>query len=66
MPEFATQLIEAGVPEDFSWLLKYLSTTVLDRRNARLTNGVQRALGRQPKDFADYARETAATGICSA
>ncbi len=25
--------------------------------------GVQRALGREPRDFTDYARETAATGI---
>jgi uncharacterized protein YbjT (DUF2867 family) len=36
---------------------------VLDGRNAYLTDGVRRALGREPKDFADYARETAATGI---
>jgi hypothetical protein len=28
-----------------------------------LADGVQRALGRQPKDFADYAREAAATGV---
>ena len=31
--------------------------------NAHLADGVQRALGREPKDFADYARATAATGI---
>ena len=29
----------------------------------RLTDGVQRALGREPRDFADYARRTAATGV---
>jgi hypothetical protein len=29
---------------------------------AQLADGVQRALGREPKDFADYAREAAATG----
>lgn len=28
-------------------------------------DGVQRALGRAPKDFTDYARDTAATGIWS-
>ena len=38
-------------------------TDVLDGRNERLTDGVQRALGRAPRDFADYARATAATGV---
>ena len=41
----------------------YLFRTVLDGRNAYLADGVQRALGREPRDFTDYARETAATGI---
>ena len=39
------------------------ATRVLDGRNAALADGVQRVLGRQPRDFADYARDTAATGI---
>jgi hypothetical protein len=30
------------------------------------TDGVQRALGRQPRDFADYARDAAATGVWNA
>ena len=47
------------------WLLTYLFTEVLDGRNAYLTDGVRRALGRGPKDFTDYARETAATGVWS-
>jgi hypothetical protein len=44
-------------------LLTYLFTTVLDGRNARVTDGVRRALGREPRDFADYARDAAATGV---
>jgi hypothetical protein len=44
-------------------MLDYLFSTVLDGRNAHLTDGIQRALGRPPKDFADYAREVAATGL---
>jgi hypothetical protein len=47
------------------WMLDYLFSTVLDGRNAHLTDGVQRALGRPPRDFAAYAREVAATGIWS-
>jgi hypothetical protein len=44
-------------------MLDYLFATVLDGRNAHLTDGVQRALGRPPKDFADYARDTAKSGV---
>jgi hypothetical protein len=28
-----------------------------------VTDGVERALGRPPRDFADYARRAAATGV---
>ena len=41
----------------------YLFATVLDGRNAHLTDGVQQALGRPPKDFATFAEEVANTGI---
>lgn len=37
-----------------------------DGRNARLTDGVRRALGREPRDFGDYAREAAASGVWDA
>ncbi len=53
----------SGAPKDVIWMLDYLFSTVLDGRNAYLTDGIQRALGRAPKDFADYAREVAATGV---
>jgi uncharacterized protein YbjT (DUF2867 family) len=61
--DFAATLDEQGVPGGWIELLVYLFQEVLDGRNARLADGVQRALGREPKDFADYARETAATGV---
>jgi len=61
--ENAAALVELGVPADVIELLTYLFATVLDGRNAHLTDGVQRALGREPRDFADYVRTTAATGI---
>ena len=56
-------MAEQGIPDDFAWLVNYLFTTVLDGRNAHLTDGVQRALGREPRDFSDYAREAAASGV---
>jgi uncharacterized protein YbjT (DUF2867 family) len=61
--DFAASLDEQGVPGEWVELLVYLFQEVLDGRNAHLADGVQRALGREPKDFADYARVTAATGI---
>lgn len=54
---------QSGAPSDVTWMLDYLFSTVLDGRNAHLTDGVQRALGRPPKDFADYAREVASTEL---
>ncbi|MET8312382.1 NAD(P)H-binding protein [Micromonospora sp. NPDC005173] len=61
--DYADALTADGVPQGVVELLMYLFTTVLDGRNAHLGDGVQRALGRQPRDFADYATDTAATGI---
>ena len=53
----------SGAPKEVVWMLDYLFSTVLDGRNAHLTDGIQRALGRPPKDFAAYAREVAASGV---
>jgi uncharacterized protein YbjT (DUF2867 family) len=61
--QFASALSRDRVPSEVVELLTYLFTEVLDGRNARLTDGVRRALGRKPSDFADYAREAAATGV---
>jgi uncharacterized protein YbjT (DUF2867 family) len=61
--DFADGLAAEGLPGDVVWLLSYLFREVLDGRNAHLADGVQRALGRAPKDFADYAREAAASGV---
>jgi hypothetical protein len=44
------------VPPEWIWLMRYLFTEVLDGRNAHVTDGVQRALGRPPRDFSDFAR----------
>ena len=41
------------------------SREVLDGRNAQPQDGVQRALGRAPRDFGEYARTTAASGAWS-
>jgi uncharacterized protein YbjT (DUF2867 family) len=61
--DFAASAAEQGVPGEFIDLLRYLFAEVLDGRNAHLADGVQRALGREPRDFRDYARHAAATGV---
>jgi uncharacterized protein YbjT (DUF2867 family) len=63
LEEFAAGLAEEDVPEDVVSLLTYLFTEVLDGRNAYLNDGVQRALGRDPRDFSDFARRTAEDGV---
>jgi uncharacterized protein YbjT (DUF2867 family) len=64
--EHAAAAAEQGLPGEVIELLSYLFSEVLDGRNAHLTDGVQRALGREPRDFADYARDAAATGVWNA
>jgi uncharacterized protein YbjT (DUF2867 family) len=63
LEEYEAVLAEADVPPEFLSFLTYLFGEVLDGRNASLTDGVRRALGRDPKDFSDYARDAAATGV---
>ena len=62
---FIAEVENSGAPKEVVWMLDYLFATVLDGRNAHLTDGVERALGRPPKDFADYARNVATSGIWS-
>jgi len=54
-----------GLPRETTDLPHELFTQVLDGRNSHVADGVRQILGRQPKDFSVYARETAATGIWS-
>ncbi|GAA3061334.1 hypothetical protein GCM10020254_01460 [Streptomyces goshikiensis] len=60
--DYRAVLRENGLPEE----LADLFTLILDGRNAHLVHGVEEVLGRGPKDFADFAREAAATGVWDA
>jgi uncharacterized protein YbjT (DUF2867 family) len=61
--DYTAAAAEQGVPEDVIGLLGYLFSEVLDGRNAMRADGVQQALGREPRDFGDYVREIAAAGV---
>lgn len=60
--EFVKGVRDSGAPESVVWMMDYLFSTVLDGRNSNLCDGVQRALGRDPKDFREYAMEVAKSG----
>jgi hypothetical protein len=61
--QYAAAMAAEGLPADVVALTTYLFTEVLDGRNARVADGVARALGREPRDFADFAARTAAAGV---
>jgi uncharacterized protein YbjT (DUF2867 family) len=60
--QYESALLEHGLRPDFVTPFMHLITTVLDGRNACLTDGLRRVLESKPRTFADYARSTAATG----
>lgn len=64
--QYRAALVEAQVPDAVIDLVLYLFGTVLDGRNTPVADGVQRVLGRPPRDFAEYAKRTAATGVWGA
>jgi len=50
----------AGWPEDDALGLAYLFAEVLDGRNARVESGISDVLGREARDFKDFARNALA------
>src|SRR5215210_8449146 len=63
LEEHAAEAAEDGVPAEVVELLTYLFSEVVDGRNANTTDGVRRALGREPRDFRNFARDAAASGV---
>ena len=59
--DYSAALKANDVPPEYVALLNYLFTEVCDGRNASLGNGIQRALGRRPREFGDYVAATAST-----
>ncbi|WP_431134686.1 NmrA family NAD(P)-binding protein [Psychroserpens mesophilus] len=66
LPAYVNVMKQQGVPSDFVWLIEYLFTEVLGNpANSEITNDIEYVLGRQPKDFSDYVKETAVTRVWS-
>jgi hypothetical protein len=66
LEQHAAECAEHGVPPEVIDLLTYVFGEVVDGRNAGTTDGLRRALGREPWEFAAYARAAAATGVWAA
>jgi len=60
--DFVERLKAAQLPEHLVELVDYLFNEVLDGRNATLSNGVQRALGRPPRDFRSFLQKAHLSG----
>ncbi|MFE1310789.1 NmrA family NAD(P)-binding protein [Streptomyces sp. NPDC058755] len=60
--EYGERLAGFGVPPEEVDFLVGLFESLLDGRNAHLSDGVRQVLGRKPRDFADFVRETAPAG----
>ena len=63
--DFHQSVARAG-GEDVADVFTAIARETLDGRNARLGDGVQRALGRAPRDFSAFAQAAARSGVWQA
>ena len=61
--EYVAHATAHGLPAGAAEVVAMLSGWIAEGRNAHLSDGVQRVLGREPRDFTDYVTATAPTGV---
>ncbi|MBK3565845.1 NAD(P)H-binding protein [Streptomyces sp. MBT62] len=61
--QYGDDLAGFGVPDGEVEFLVELFESLLDGRNSYLSDGVQEVLGREPRDFSEFAREASAAGV---
>jgi len=61
--EFAATLVSVGVPSEDTSFVATLVEQILDGKNSATADGVARALGREPRSFADFCRDAHAAGV---
>ncbi|MFF6877266.1 NmrA family NAD(P)-binding protein [Streptomyces sp. NPDC012474] len=64
--DYGEALAGFGVPPQEVAAMTEIFGTLLDGRNAHLSDGVREVLGRAPRDFGDFVREEAAAGTWKA
>ncbi|PPK87087.1 uncharacterized protein YbjT (DUF2867 family) [Neolewinella xylanilytica] len=64
LEEYVEGLRNHDLPPDYVWLIGYLFGEVLGKPgNEDVSGDIERVLGRPARDFSDYVRETADSGI---
>lgn len=64
--KFVEEAVGAGLDEATATFLAGLFSDIFDGRNVTTTTGVRDALGREPRAFADWAKDAAAQGVWGA
>ncbi|MDU0287705.1 NAD(P)H-binding protein [Saccharothrix longispora] len=64
--QYVDDLVSVGTPREYAELLADLIGQIREGKNAYLSDGVRRALGREPISFAAYAENAAANGAWQA
>ncbi|MGH1556630.1 hypothetical protein ACRAWF_47400 [Streptomyces sp. L7] len=64
--QYGDDLVGFGVPDGEVEFLVELFESLLDGRNSYLSDGVQQVLGREPRDFSEFARDAGAAGVWKA
>jgi len=61
---YTKMMEEAGVPNDYVWLIGYLFSEVLNAEgNNQISGDIEKVLGRKPKDFSTYVKDTVESGV---
>ncbi|RAY14256.1 SDR family NAD(P)-dependent oxidoreductase [Actinomadura craniellae] len=61
--DFTAAMTAQGYPSEVAAMVTGLLGAIAGGAGDHVSDGVQRALGREPRSFADYAKATAATGV---
>jgi len=64
--QHVAELVEYGVPLEDAEAIRDLFAVIRNHRSEYVSEGVQQVLGRAPRDFSDWARSVAQTGVWSA
>jgi len=61
--DHVAELVEFGLPLEDAESVRDLFAVIRNHRSEYVSDGVQQVLGRTPRDFTDWARDTAKTGV---
>jgi uncharacterized protein YbjT (DUF2867 family) len=63
--QYVAELLEHGLPPSIAQTFGDLFAVIRKGLSDSVSDGVQQVLGRPPRDFADYTRQAASTGVWS-